>query len=478
MPSINSSTTNNIEYQTYNRSFFPFSLLNRICSTRILLFALPSSLFLALLVLISFTTQINIGDTLVSVGSSPLRMTRNIQEDPNNVRGSERPLRVMTFNLWVSGANVKDGLEKIAKHINKVNPDIVALQEVRTLETAEKLIELLEPAKWQYRQHPLVLYPDTAILTKHQFIDDQQYLHLQFVVKQNISSDYSLQKRQNEDEESKNSSTNPSITTYGMGASIWLKEDDPEKKHLINFVSLHLDWRAYGPYAANNKKVNETTQIMAGERNNQGYGRAQNIEQLLGNEIFKRYMKNAETQPLIVAGDFNSPSHLDWVEETKDIHGGWTFEWPATKLIMDAGLNDSFRALYPDPIKEPGITWSTVQKTSGPDWDWTIPEPQDRIDFIFYKPNEHFWPTNSQIYSGKEILKPMPEHYNNDWPSDHFAVISEFVINFKVEKKKDKTKEEGEEMEEKTNYYYEKNNENNSDSALTLINSPEMTNFS
>jgi len=72
----------------------------------------------------------------------------------------------------------------------------------------------------------------------------------------------------------------------------------------------------------------------------------------------------------------------------------------------------------------------------------------------------------------------MPGHYNNDWPSDHFAVISEFVINFKVEKKKDKTNEEGEEMEEKTNYYYEKNNENNSDSALTLINSPEMTNFS
>jgi len=129
MPNINFSSTNNIEYQTYNRSFFPFSLLlNRICSTRILLFALPSSLFLALLVLISFTTQINIGDTLVSVGSSPLRMTRNIQEDANNVRGSERPLRVMTFNLWVSGANVKDGLGKIAKHINKVNPDIVALQ--------------------------------------------------------------------------------------------------------------------------------------------------------------------------------------------------------------------------------------------------------------------------------------------------------------------------------------------------------------
>ncbi|KAL7080566.1 hypothetical protein ACQ4LE_000295 [Meloidogyne hapla] len=477
MPSTTNDTNNNIEYKHHNRSFITFPLPNLICSTRILLFALPSSLFLAFLVLISFTTQITIGDTLVSVAFSPLRMARNIQEFGANVRGSERPLRVMTFNIWVSGANVKDGLEKIAKHIKKVDPDIVALQEVRTLETAEKLIELLSSTRWQYRQHPLALYPDTAILTKHQFIDDEQYLHLQFVVKQNISAEYLLlQKQQNEDDENKNY-TNSSITTFGMGATIWLKEDDPEKKHLINFVSLHLDWRAYGPYAANNKKVNETTQIMAGERNKQGYGRGQNIEQVLSNEIFRRYMKNAEIQPLIVAGDFNSPSHLDWIEETKDIHGGWIFEWPATKLIMDAGLNDSFRALHPDPIKEPGITWSTVQKTSGPDWDWTIPEPQDRIDFIFYKPNEHFWPTNSQVYSGKEILKPMPEHYNNDWPSDHFAVVSEFVIDYKVEKKRNEEKEKEEEIEVKEGNYYEKSDENNSD-ILTFVNNSELTNFS
>ena len=94
----------------------------------VLLFVLPSSLFFALLVLISFTTQLTIGDTLISVAFSPLRMARNIQEFEENVRGTERPIRVMTFNIWGSGMNVKDGLEKIAKHIAKVDPDIVALQ--------------------------------------------------------------------------------------------------------------------------------------------------------------------------------------------------------------------------------------------------------------------------------------------------------------------------------------------------------------
>jgi endonuclease/exonuclease/phosphatase family metal-dependent hydrolase len=46
-------------------------------------------------------------------------------------------------------------------------------------------------------------------------------------------------------------------------------------------------------------------------------GRAQNIEQLLANAFFKKHMQMAGKQPLIVAGDFNAPSHLDWIEETK-----------------------------------------------------------------------------------------------------------------------------------------------------------------
>jgi endonuclease/exonuclease/phosphatase (EEP) superfamily protein YafD len=41
------------------------------------------------------------------------------------------------------------------------------------------------------------------------------------------------------------------------------------------------------------------------------------MEQLLANDEFKKHLKLADKQPLIVAGDFNAPSHLDWSEETK-----------------------------------------------------------------------------------------------------------------------------------------------------------------
>jgi hypothetical protein len=123
MISLDNTDYNNI------RTVFPFNLLNRICSTRgILLFAISSSLFFIFLIIIPFTTQQNIGDILVSFAFSPLRMTRNIKEFETTLRGLNHPLRVMTFNIWVSGANVKDGLKKIAKHIAKVDADIVALQ--------------------------------------------------------------------------------------------------------------------------------------------------------------------------------------------------------------------------------------------------------------------------------------------------------------------------------------------------------------
>jgi hypothetical protein len=70
-----------------------------------------------------------------------------------------------------------------------------------------------------------------------------------------------------------------------------------------------------------------------------------------------------------------------------------------------------------------------VQKSVGPDWDWTVPEPQDRIDLILYKPSSKFRPLHSYTYAGKGPLKPIPEQFDNEWPSDHYAVVTEFAVD-------------------------------------------------
>uniref|UniRef100_A0AC34G2A0 Endonuclease/exonuclease/phosphatase domain-containing protein n=1 Tax=Panagrolaimus sp. ES5 TaxID=591445 RepID=A0AC34G2A0_9BILA len=75
-------------------------------------------------------------------------------------------LRIMTFNTWIFGEHVIDGLNKIAKHIKLVEPDIVALQEVQTREAFEKLLEILGP-DWSGTTSPSTTNSNVAIATIH-----------------------------------------------------------------------------------------------------------------------------------------------------------------------------------------------------------------------------------------------------------------------------------------------------------------------
>jgi endonuclease/exonuclease/phosphatase family metal-dependent hydrolase len=289
----------------------------------------------------------------------------------------------------MSGAKVEDGIAKIAKHILKVDPDIVGLQEVYP-GLIGNLTELLGSG-WSAIQHSNETYPDTAILTKHRFLENES-----------------------------------SETRWTLGVPVAIDDHT-----VVNVWNLHLYHRSYGPYAAFNKLVVNESQIMAGERTIlSDTGRAQNVEELLyNNTAFNEALKVTDERPLVAMGDFNAPSHLDWTERTKDLHGGWAFEWPSTKLLMDyAQLTDSYREMYPDERLHPGHTWSTVQKFYGPEWDYTIPEPQDRIDFILYRSSK-LKVTNSFTYQGTEPLKPIPDHWENDYPSDHFAVITDFTLS-------------------------------------------------
>jgi len=198
----------------------------------------------------------------------------------------------------------------------------------------------------------------------------------------------------------------------------------------MSIWSAHLDWRTYGPDAAIRKLTTDPMQIMAGEMDlgSTSNGRAVNVGYIVTNEQFASALANSDTEPMILGGDFNTPSHLDRVESTRQDHFGWTFDWPGTKLFADEGLIDSYRELYPDPSKHPAITWSTVYKFL-PDYGYSIPANQDRIDIIMYK-SALLTPVTSGEYYGDEPIQYMPFHAKNDWPSDHTAFVSDFHVQF------------------------------------------------
>ncbi|CAD5230444.1 unnamed protein product [Bursaphelenchus xylophilus] len=139
-------------------------------------------------------------------------------------------------------------------------------------------------------------------------------------------------------------------------------------------------------------------------------------------EEMKDDLKNAEKCPVFVFGDFNSPSDMDYKGQLRP------YEWPTTKILRaHGGFTDSFREANPCPAQYPGHSWATIYKnihengTPGR-------EPQDRIDFIFYKAGTTCRCVQSELFVDEYVEKPNIVEYNV-WPSDHFAVISRFNMD-------------------------------------------------
>ena len=86
---------------------------------------------------------------------------------------------------------------------------------------------------------------------------------------------------------------------------------------------------------------------------------------MLNNQI-----QETDNIPFIIGGDFNSPSHLDWVSQTKKWHNGLVVEWPVSKIMMEAGFKDSFREIRPN-LNYTSPTMSAERITH-------------RIDYIYY----------------------------------------------------------------------------------------------
>ena len=65
---------------------------------------------------------------------------------------------------------------------------------------------------------------------------------------------------------------------------------------------------------------------------------------------------------VIIGGDFNEPSHLDWIEANKNLydHNGLVIPWTVTTLLEQNGFVDTYRHIYPNPLTHPGFTLSLI----------------------------------------------------------------------------------------------------------------------
>ncbi|KAF2790149.1 DNase I-like protein [Melanomma pulvis-pyrius CBS 109.77] len=287
-------------------------------------------------------------------------------------QGSGNPdeLRIMTFNLWHGGTQVNNYHEKQVKFIREQNLDIVGLQEA----TGAHAKRLGEALGWNYHQSDS---ENTAgIISRHPIVKKHS-----------------------------------NIIDRSAGVQINLNSNSANS---INFWSAHLNAYPYGPYefCFEKKSAADVTATEASA------GRTGQIKDL----VEKTKAQRDSTSPFILVGDFNAPSHLDWTTATKGKHCGVSFEWPTSKIPVEAGLVDSYRKAHPDPATSSGDSWSPITPYNE---DEKLPEPQDRIDFIYGTSKLEVLRSETKV-AGTPMA--MPNYKDNEWTSDHAAVITTYKM--------------------------------------------------
>lgn len=177
---------------------------------------------------------------------------------------------------------------------------------------------------------------------------------------------------------------------------------------VIAVANVHLTSDPYGPDAvAQGKPLSDVLTIETETRLPEIDAVLTSLSPLVKNKI-----------PVLLAGDFNTPSHLDWTEETVGARPQMKYAvaWPVTKAVEKAGFADTFRAVYPDPVANPGITWSY-----GHPYPFLNPnDALDRIDLIFAANADEI--LDSKIIG--DAGTPNVDFGITSYPSDHRAVVS------------------------------------------------------
>ncbi|WP_176012288.1 endonuclease/exonuclease/phosphatase family protein [Victivallis sp. Marseille-Q1083] len=320
----------------------------------------------------------------------------------SGLTGWTAEVKVMQLNIWRSAMNIAESRQGIVDEIKRLKPEIVLLCECAVDGTiSTQLAEMLAGEGLQY-QVPKI-QNDCQVLSVYPILEEQAISnHLKVVL------------------------------------------DGDELGRLVVY-SVHLNYKNYACYLPRGYDGNSWQKLPDGpvdtvepvSRMNLSSGRPDNMAWL----IRDAQPALAAGELVILGGDFNEPSHLDWTTATADLfgHNGIAMPWQTTKCLAEAGWLDTYRYLYSDPVKYPGFTFPCNNPhvevkilTWAPEAD-----ERDRIDYIFVAPSERVTVTQAgligpetMIVKGQRdtettadpILPPV-----SIWPTDHrgtYAVLT------------------------------------------------------
>jgi endonuclease/exonuclease/phosphatase family metal-dependent hydrolase len=204
----------------------------------------------------------------------------------------------------------------------------------------------------------------------------------------------------------------PLITPQERGALEVLVAVEPGQVFAV--INVHLSSAGYGP----NKAAAGASQseLVAGERQ-----RLSELQPAL--DAAARLQEQGV--PVVLTGDFNSPSHRDWTVATARMYEHVSaVPWPVTRAVEDAGLIDAYRAIYPDPATHPGLTWPASRPKVGSYNPGPAGKPADRIDMTFT--TDDITVRNAEVVG--EESAPDSDISVEPWPGDHRGVVTTLEV--------------------------------------------------
>jgi hypothetical protein len=181
-------------------------------------------------------------------------------------------------------------------------------------------------------------------------------------------------------------------------------------------VNVHPPSRRYGPFQMRNGAPD--VRVVASERRI----RLAAVQPSL--DAARQLMRQGI--PVVLLGDFNAPSHLDWTQPAVGArpHVIRPFSWPTSVAAEEAGLVDAYRAVHPDPVTHPGLTWPAGRpfvKGYNPAADG---HPADRIDFMYLSPDVVVH--DVQVVGEPEA--PDSQVTFDPWPTDHRGLLATLTL--------------------------------------------------
>jgi endonuclease/exonuclease/phosphatase family metal-dependent hydrolase/UDP-2,3-diacylglucosamine pyrophosphatase LpxH len=324
----------------------------------------------------------------------------------------EVELKVLQLNTWYGGERVPEGLQGMIDIIDRTNPDIVLLCEVHKLNMSKSSL-------------PQQLMEELGKRGKTYYSDGKE-------VHTGVLSKYKME------------NTSVLIPTPERNRTT-VKTFLTVNGRTVVVYSTHLDHLNYATYLPRGYSGTTWQKIDAPVINpdsilvaNRKSWRDETIRGFLADAA----TEVAEGHIVILGGDFNEPSHLDWQADTKDIrdHRGAVVNWDVSQMLQGAGYVDSYRSLYPNALTHPAFTWPAGNVSAKLRDLYFTPDAdeRDRIDFIYYHPQPGVKLTNAGIVGPSAsvdhgVITPSDSkdifiEPESVWASDHKGNLATFRI--------------------------------------------------